>query len=198
MTDTHLAAQADSRTRIIAISASLAVGSALMAAKFFAWGITDSSAILSDALESIINVVAAAFALISIIVANRPPDQDHPYGHGKMEYFSAGFEGSLIILAAVLIFFEAWDKIIHPEQLHELGLGLLITAGAGGVNLAMGLVLMAVGKKTRSLALVADGKHLITDVWTSAGVVVGLGLTMFTNWLWLDGVVACLVAVNIL
>jgi cation diffusion facilitator family transporter len=187
-----------SRARIIAISASLAVGAALMAVKFLAWSLTDSSAILSDALESIINVVAAGFALLTIIVANRPPDEDHPYGHGKMEYFSAGFEGSLIILAAAAIFVEAWDKIFHPVPLDRLDLGLLITAGAGAVNLAMGLALKAVGKKTRSMALVADGKHLITDVWTSAGVVIGLGLTMLTGWERLDGIVACAVAVNIL
>ncbi|MGE4557135.1 MAG: cation diffusion facilitator family transporter [Desulfovibrionaceae bacterium] len=188
----------EARLRLVAISISLGVGALLMGAKFLAWSLTDSSAILSDALESIINVVAAGFAVLTIVVANRPPDQEHPYGHGKMEYFSAGFEGSLIILAALTIIAEAWGKIFHPQPLGHLGVGLLITAGAGAVNLVMGVAIIGVGKKTRSLALTADGKHLLTDVWTSGGVVVGLALTMLTGWTWLDGAVACMVAANIL
>jgi cation diffusion facilitator family transporter len=169
-----------------------------MAAKFWAWHLTGSAAVLSDALESIINVVAAGFTMASIIVASRPPDKTHPYGHGKMEFFAAGFEGSLIILAAVGILLEAVPKIIDPVAVPRLQVGLVVVAGAGVVNLALGAGLLWAGKHTRSLALSAEGKHVLSDVYTSVGVVLGLLLVRMTGWLWLDGVTAALVAVNIL
>jgi len=189
---------ANLKHRLIAISASLAVGAGLMAVKFIAFGLTDSAAILSDALESIINVVAAAFALWSIIFAARSPDPDHPYGHGKMEYFSAGFEGALIILAALGIFYEAWPRLFHPQPIPKLESGLVLIVGAAVVNLILGLVLVMVGQRTKSIVLVADGKHVLTDVITTVGVVVGLVGVLITGWNWLDGAVAFLVGFNIL
>ncbi len=186
------------RLRLIAISASLAVGLGLMAVKFIAFWLTDSAAILSDALESIINVVAASFALWSIIFAARSPDPSHPYGHGKMEYFSAGFEGAWIILAALGIFYEAWPRLFHPQAIPRLTSGLLLILAAAVVNLILGLVLIVMGKHTKSIALVADGKHVLTDVYTTVGVAFGLVGVLVTGWNWLDGAVAYLVGLNIL
>jgi cation diffusion facilitator family transporter len=184
--------------RLLAISASLAVGLGLMAVKFFAFYLTDSAAILSDALESIINVVAASFALTSLIIAAKSPDPTHPYGHGKIEYFSAGFEGALIILAALGIFYAAWPRLLHPQAIPKLEKGMFIILGAAVANLALGLILVMVGRRTKSIVLVADGKHVLTDVYTTAGVVLGLVGVYFTGWNWLDGAVAMLVGLNIL
>jgi cation diffusion facilitator family transporter len=184
--------------RLIAISASLTIGLGLMVLKFIAFWITDSTAILSDALESIINVVAASFALWSIIFAARSPDPAHPYGHGKMEYFAAGFEGALIILAALGIFYEAWPRLLHPQAVSSLASGLQLILAAAAINLILGLALVTVGKRTGSLILVADGKHVLTDVFTTVGVVLGLTGVMVTGWNWLDGAVAILVGCTIL
>ncbi len=186
------------RMRITAISLSLVVGALLMAAKFYIYHITLSTAILSDALESIINVVASAFALGSILLAAVPPDDNHPYGHGKIEYFSAGFEGALIILAAIGIFKTGWPRIFEPAPLPNLQQGLWLLLGASLVNLILGMGLIRAGRKTRSLTLVADGRHILTDVYTSAGVILGLFLVNLTGWFWMDGAVACLVGANIL
>lgn len=186
------------KLRLVAISLSFFIGTALMGGKFYAYWITGSSAILSDALESIINVVASAFAAASIWIAAKPPDSSHPYGHGKIEYFSAGFEGALIILAALGIFKTGWDHLFTPRELPHLEGGLLIVALAGVVNLLLGAGLVHTGKKTHSLILIADGKHLLTDVYTSGGVLAGLFLVYLTGWLWLDGMVACLMGINII
>lgn len=186
------------KTRLIAISCSLLVGITLMALKFYVYSITNSSAILSDALESIINVVASAFALGSIILAAKPPDPTHPYGHGKIEYFSAGFEGALIVFAAVGIVWTAVPQIISPRELPHLQSGLLILFATSAANLVLGIGLVRTGKATHSLVLIADGKHILTDVYTSAGVLVGLFLVHLTDWYWLDGAIALLVALNIL
>ena len=186
------------RNRIIAISLSLIVGALLMGLKFYVYWLTQSTAILSDALESIINVVASSFALGSILLAAKPPDPTHPYGHGKIEYFSAGFEGALIVFAAFGIGRAAWPQISHPHDLVHLQSGLLILLAASVANLVLGLGLVRVGKRTRSIVLVADGKHVLTDVYTSAGVLLGLVLVNHTGWYWMDGAIACLVAVNIL
>lgn len=191
-------AKRNHRHRIIAISVSVAVSTVLMATKFYVYSITESSAILSDALESIINVVASGFALGSIIVAAKPPDRSHPYGHGKIEFFSAGFEGALIVLAAVGIVKAALPQILHPNTLPNLGSGLSILLATSAVNLGLGVGLITVGRRTRSLVLVADGQHIMTDVYTTAGVLAGLFLVSRTGWYWLDGGIACLVAVNIL
>lgn len=169
-----------------------------MGAKFYVFKITGSSAFLSDALESIINVVASAFVLLSILLASKPPDASHPYGHGKIEYFSVGFEGALIIGAAVGILLQAWPQIFNPKPLPNLGSGLLISGGISTVNLVLGTVLISLGKRTQSITLVADGKHVLTDVFTSLGVILGLFLVWLTGWTWMDGAVACLVALNIL
>ena len=170
----------------------------LMCAKFYAFHLTRSSAVFSDALESIINVVASAFALMSIVLAARPPDKNHPYGHGKVEYFSAGFEGALIIIAAIGIFKSGLTHILKPQPLPNLTDGLYILLGTGLINLILGLVLVRTGKKTHSLALTADGKHVLTDVITSAGVLLGLLLVHLTGLYWLDGAIACMVGFSIL
>jgi len=190
--------QTQFKRRMSAIGVSLTISVLLMIAKFYTYRITHSSAVLSDALESIINVAAAGFAGISIWMAAQPPDSDHPYGHGKIEYFSAGFEGALIIVAAIGIFRTGLSHLVAPQPLTNLEAGLVILVGASVVNLLLGIGLTRVGRKTKSLALIADGKHVLTDVYTSAGVVAGLFLVRNTNWLWLDGAIACLVGVHIL
>jgi|UniRef100_A0A7C4EYW8 cation diffusion facilitator family transporter len=169
----------------------------LMGVKFLAYAITSSSAILSDALESIINVVAGLFALFSVWLSEKPPDETHPYGHGKIEYFSAGFEGALIVLAAVGIFFEGVSQFLTPRELPTLDKGLMLVFGAALVNLFVGLMLLRVGRNSGSLVLIADGKHILTDFYTSVGVVVGLILVHATGWFRVDGLVACLVGAHI-
>ncbi len=186
------------KTRMAAAGGAIVIGMAVMAAKFYAWHLTGSSAILSDALESIINVVAGGFALAAIIASARPPDQDHPYGHGKIEFFSAGFEGALIILAAFGIFKVGFAHLLHPQPLPHLGAGLAVLLGTTVVNLLLGIGLLSVGKKTGSLVLEADGQHVLTDVYTSGGVLLGLFLAHLSGWFWLDGTIACLVGLNIL
>ena len=186
------------RTRLIAITSSFVIGMALMGVKFYAYRLTHSSAILSDALESIINVIASAFAMACIIVSAKPPDKSHPYGHGKIEYFSAGFEGALIILAAIGIFKVGWMHIRLSQPLPNLQHGLFILLAASVINLILGLALVRIGRKTESLPLIADGKHILTDVYTSAGMLIGLLLVHLTQLYWLDGVIAALIGVNIL
>ncbi len=177
---------------------SVVVSVVLLAAKLVAWRLTGSTAVLSDALESIVNVVASSLALFTLIVGSRPADLDHPYGHGKAEEFSAGVEGALIVVAAVLILVEALPEIPDPPPIVNLDAGLLIVAGAGAVNLGVGLFLIRRGKRVRSSALVADGQHLLTDVVTTVAVLVGLGLVRLTGLRWIDPVAASLVAVQIL
>ena len=186
------------KRRITAIGCSLFVAILLMGAKFYTYRLTHSSAVLSDALESIINVVAAAFALVSIWLAAQPPDPEHPYGHGKIEYFSAGFEGALIIFAAIGIFKTGIDHLLIPHPIANLTSGLVILLAASVVNLVLGIGLVNVGKQLQSLTLIADGKHVLTDVYTSIGVIVGLFLVQWTGWLWMDGAIACLIGINIL
>jgi cation diffusion facilitator family transporter len=184
--------------RITAIALSLFISAALMGLKFYIYRLTHSSAVLSDALESIINVVASAFAMGSILFAAVPPDENHPYGHGKIEFFSAGFEGALIFVAALGIFYTGAQHLLRPHPLPHLESGLLLLLATSMVNLLLGLFLIRTGRRTASLALVADGKHILTDVITSAGVVVGLLLVYLTGWLRLDGLIACLVGIHIL
>ena len=184
-----------SRSRAMILA--LVVGASLMAVKFVAYFITGSAAILSDALESIINVVASGFALFSIYLSDQPPDKSHPYGHGKIEYFSVGFEGALIILAAAAILYKAVPAFFQVRVLAKLDVGIILLVGASAVNLVVGLFLIRTGRRTRSAPLEADGKHLLTDVYTSAGVVVGLILVRVTGWHWWDPLAACAVAINI-
>ena len=188
----------EARLRRRAILASFVVGIGLLAVKFLAVALTGSAAILSDALESIINVVASGFAFYSIIVSTRPPDRSHPYGHGKVESFSAGFEGGLIIVAALAILWAAVPGFTTPRPLAQLDYGIFLILGTALVNAGLGGFLMRSGKRTHSFALIADGRHLLTDTYTSIGVVLGLGLVYFTGWVILDSLTACLVALNIL
>lgn len=176
----------------------LITGLLLMIVKFVAHIITGSNAILSDALESIINVAAGAFTLYSIRMAGRPKDTNHPYGHGKIEFVSVGFEGGLIVLAAIYILFEAIHSFIFPTTIQSLDIGIWLTLGSGLVNLILALLLMHFGKKNRSNAMVADGKHLLTDTYTSAGLILGLVLVYFTDLLWIDSIVALLMGAVIL
>jgi cation diffusion facilitator family transporter len=188
----------DARVRLRAGLVSLVVSVALLGAKYQAYRMTLSTAVLSDALESIVNVVAAVFALGGLLFAGRPADRNHPYGHGKIEFFSAAFEGGLIAFASVLIVYEALRSLIAGPELKQLSTGILIVFGAGLVNLALGWYLIGTGRRYHSLTLVADGKHVISDFWTSAGVVVGLLLVHLTGLPWLDPVVALLVALSLM
>ena len=170
----------------------------LLVAKFGAYFLTDSKAVLSDAIESTINVVTAGFLMLSIAVSSKPVDENHPYGHGKIESFSAGLEGGLIILAAIIILVEAIPAFFVSQPPQNLGAGIYILGAAGVINLIVGSHLLRAGNKYKSDALSADGRHLLTDFYTSAGVIIGLLLYRLTGQAWLDPFVACLVALNIL
>jgi cation diffusion facilitator family transporter len=177
---------------------SIAAAAATIALKLFAWKLTGSVGLFSDALESCVNLAAAVIALIMITLAEKPADEEHVYGHNKAEYFSSAIEGGMIVLAAFSIIWAAFPRVIHPQPLENMGLGLLVAVGASGINLAVALVLLKNGRKKNSITLEADGKHLMTDVYTSAGVLAGIGLVKITGWLMLDGIVAIGVALNIL
>jgi cation diffusion facilitator family transporter len=197
-TGANITKDARQKLRMRMILLSFTVSVVLLGVKFITYYLTHSSAVLSDALESIINVVASAFAAVSVWMSAKPPDHNHPYGHGKIEYFSAGFEGALIICAAVGIFYTGIKHMLLPQDLPHLGLGMAILLGATAVNLALGIALLKAGRRTDSVTLLADSKHIITDVYTSGGVVFGLALVHWSGWIWIDGVVACLVGINIL
>ncbi len=186
------------RQRLRAGILSVVVSVVLLAAKLAAWILTGSTAVLSDALESIVNVVASSFALFALVVGARPADRDHPYGHGKAEDFSAGVEGALIVVAAVLILVKAVPELGHPHAVENLDSGLGIVVVAALVNLLVGIFLIRQGRRTHSAALIADGQHLLTDVVTTVAVVVGLVLVRVTGRLWFDPLTAGLVALQIL
>ncbi len=166
--------------------------------KTLAWYITDSVGLLSDAMESFVNLASAIFALIMVTVAQQPADEEHPYGHHKAEYFSSGFEGVLIMGAAVAIIWASMHRLFDPQPVVELGWGLSLSVASSALNGLLAWVMFKVAKAQRSIALEADAKHLVTDVWTSGGVVTGLLLVLYTGWLWLDAVVAMGVALNIM
>lgn len=178
----------------------LSIGAALVTIllKFSAWYLTDSVGLLSDALESCVNLVAAIIALIMITIAETPADEKHPFGHTKAEYFSSAIEGGMIVVAAFSIIWSAVPRIIQPQPLENVEVGLLISVGASLINLAVALVLIKAGKKNNSITLDADGKHLMTDVYTSGGVLLGILLVKLSGWQILDGIVAVAVALNIL
>ena len=163
-----------------------------------AWYITDSVGLLSDAMESFVNLASAIFALIMVTVAQQPADEEHPYGHHKAEYFSSGFEGVLIMGAAAAIIWASMHRLFDPQPVVELGWGLSLSVASSALNGLLAWVMFKVAKAQRSIALEADAKHLVTDVWTSGGVVIGLLLVLYTGWLWLDAVVAMGVALNIM
>jgi cation diffusion facilitator family transporter len=190
-----MTAARDSLTRFAWLSICAAV--VTISLKLAAYLITDSVGLLSDAAESVVNLVAAVVALIALTVAARPPDAEHQFGHTKAEYFSAVVEGVMIFVAAVYIVITAVQRFIHPVALENVGLGLGISVVASVINGGVALVLLRAGRRHRSLTLVADGKHLMTDVWTSAGVVVAVLLVALTGWLRLDPVIALLVGLNI-
>ncbi|MDX1530610.1 MAG: cation diffusion facilitator family transporter [Rhodothermales bacterium] len=183
--------------RRIAMAASLGIAVLMLVGKLVAFSLTGSTAILSDALESVIHVVATAIAAFSLWYAAQPPDPAHPYGHGKIAYFSSAFEGALILVAALGIAYAAVEALITGPELEQLGLGLLITAGLAAVNAVLGFSLIRIGKRTNAIVLVANGQHVLTDMWTSLGVLVGVGLVWATGVEWLDPVVALLVGLNI-
>ena len=176
---------------------SIAAALATMGLKAVAYWLTGSVGLLSDALESLVNLAGALMALAMLTVAARPPDEDHAYGHGKAEYFSAGVEGTLILIAAGSIAVAAVDRLLHPRPLEQVGLGLAVSVVASLVNLGVALVLLKAAKSHRSATLQANAHHLLTDVWTSAGVLVGVGAVAVTGWERLDPVVALAVAANI-
>jgi cation diffusion facilitator family transporter len=180
------------------LRASIAVAVLTIALKTLAWWITDSVGLLSDAMESLVNLASAIFALVMVVIASRPADADHPYGHHKAEYFSSAFEGLLILVAALGIIWAAVDRILHPQALGQLGWGLSLSVLSSVINAALAWAMLQSGRKHRSIALEGDARHLITDVWTSAGVVVGITLVALTGWRWLDPAVAIGVALNIL
>jgi len=176
---------------------SIVAGIVTIVLKTFAYRVTGSVGLLSDALESLVNLVAAIFALAMLTIAARPPDKGHPYGHSKAEYFASGIEGALILAAAVSIAIAAGQRLMHPQALHQTALGLLICAVASLVNLGVALTLLQTGKRCNSITLEADAHHLLTDVWTSAGVILGVGAVVLTGWRMLDPLIALAVAANI-
>jgi cation diffusion facilitator family transporter len=178
--------------------ASVVVAIMTITLKTLAWWITDSVGLLSDAMESLVNLASAIFGLVMVTVAAQPPDAEHPYGHHKAEYFSSGFEGILIIVAALGIIWAASHRIFDPQPIEQVGLGLALSVGSSALNGLLAWVMFDAAKRHRSIALEADAKHLVTDVWTSVGVVIGIAMVSFTGWLWLDAVVAIGVALNIL
>ncbi|HSV55087.1 MAG TPA: cation diffusion facilitator family transporter [Burkholderiaceae bacterium] len=180
------------------LRASIGVALVTIALKTWAWWLTDSVGLLSDAMESLVNLASAVFALLMVIVAKRPADEGHPYGHTKAEYFSSGFEGLLIIVAALGILWAAAARLLNPQPLQQLGWGLALSVLSSALNGALAWVMLKAASEHRSIALEGDARHLITDVWTSAGVVVGIALVALTGWLWLDAAAAIGVALNIL
>jgi cation diffusion facilitator family transporter len=176
---------------------SIAAALATIALKTVAYILTGSVGLLSDAVESIVNLVGAVMALSMLTVASRPADEDHSYGHSKAEYFSSGVEGTLILIAALSIAVAAVRRMLAPQPLEQVGIGLAVSMGASLINLAVAIVLLRAGKQHHSITLEANAQHLITDVWTSAGVIVGVAAVVATGWLRLDPLVAMLVAANI-
>ncbi len=183
---------------VVLLRASIGVALLTIALKMGAWWLTDSVGLLSDALESFVNLAGAMFALLMVTIARRPADDDHPFGHSKAEYFSSGFEGILIIGAALAIIWAAVHRLLHPQPLQALGWGVGLSVLSSVFNGVLAAAMLRSAKVHNSMALEADGRHLLTDVWTSAGVVVALLAVQWTDWLWLDGAIAIVVALNIL
>ena len=188
--------QAPSLTRYAWLSIAAALATILL--KGVAWRMTGSVGLLSDAIESFVNLAGAIMALWMLTLAALPADDDHAHGHGKAEYFSSAFEGFLILLAAVSIGYTAIERLMNPQPLEAVAAGLLVSVVASVINFATARTLMRVGRTHNSITLEADAHHLMTDVWTSVGVIVGVGLVWLTGWLWLDPAIALLVAANII
>jgi cation diffusion facilitator family transporter len=180
------------------LKVSVAVAIATIGLKTAAWWFTGSVSLLSDALESLVNLAGAMFALAMVTVAAQPADEDHPYGHHKAEYFSSGFEGVMITVAALAIVWASAQRLLAPQPLEQVGLGLVLSVLSSALNGALAFAMLRKARELRSIALEADARHLYTDVWTSAGVVLGLLAAVGTGWIWLDPVIAIAVALNIL
>ena len=193
--DSAASASPPSLTRYAWLSIAAAISTIIL--KTVAWKMTGSVGLLSDAIESLVNLAGAMMALWMLTLAALPADDDHAHGHGKAEYFSSAFEGFLILLAALSIGYTAIDRMMTPQPLEAVGVGLLVSVVASIINFATARILLKVGKKHHSITLEADAHHLLTDVWTSAGVIAGVGLVALTGWLWLDPAIALLVAANI-
>ena len=177
---------------------SVGVALATIALKTGAWWVTDSVSLLSDAIESLVNLAGAMFALTMVTVAALPADDDHPYGHHKAEYFSSGFEGILIVAAALAILWAAAHRLMDPQPVESVGLGLALSVLSSALNGALAVAMRRKARELRSAALEGDARHLMTDVWTSVGVVAGIIAVTLTGWLWLDPLIALLLALNIL
>ncbi|HMQ34633.1 MAG TPA: cation diffusion facilitator family transporter [Chloroflexaceae bacterium] len=177
---------------------SIGAAAATIGLKAAAYLITGSVGLLSDALESLVNLVAAVVALVVLTIAARPPDEDHAYGHDKAEYFSSGAEGALILIAAASIIYAAVGRLLDPQPIEQAGLGLAISVAASAINLVVARVLLQAGRHYHSITLEADAHHLMTDVWTSVGVVVGVAAVALTGWQRLDPIIAMIVAANII
>jgi len=188
----------DKSAQMFAIRLSFAFGILMLAIKWYAYHLTGSTAILSDASESIIHIIGVGFAVFSLWYSFQPADEEHTYGHHKISYFSAGFEGALIILAAIFIIYISVKRLIFGIEISNLDKGTYFTFGASVINLILGGYLVWKGKKSKSIILIANGKHVLTDSWTSFGVVAGLLLTWLTGWLPFDPIVAIAAALNIL
>lgn len=176
---------------------SIAAAVATIGLKGGAWGVTGSVGLLSDALESLVNLAAAILALVTLSIAARPPDDEHMFGHDKAEYFAGGIEGGLIVFAAIAIAIPAFARLADPQPIPDLDLGLILSGAASLINLAVGRTLLRVGRRERSMTLEADGRHLMTDVWTSVGVFAGLGLAALSGWDILDPILGLMVAAHI-
>ncbi len=176
---------------------SIAAALATIALKTTAYGLTGSVGLLSDAVESLVNLAGGVMALLMLRVAARPADDDHAYGHSKAEYFSSGVEGTLILLASASIAYAAVARLLQPQPLERIGSGLAVSLVASAVNLVVALVILRAGRRRNSITLEANAHHLLTDVWTSVGVIVAIGAVALTGWNWLDPVVALVVAANI-
>lgn len=166
--------------------------------KLIAWQVSGSVGLFSDAMESFVNLGSALFALYMIRLAHEPPDDTHPFGHSKAEYFSSAFEGTMITIAALLILQSAIPRLMNPQPLEQIGMGIWFSLASTAINFGVAMLLKKAGHRLRSIALAADSRHLMTDVWTTAGVIIGLVAVMLTGWLWLDAVLAIGVAIHIL
>ncbi|QDU60848.1 Ferrous-iron efflux pump FieF [Planctomycetes bacterium Pan216] len=184
--------------RRLAMIASLVVSAVMLSGKSFAFFLTHSSALLADALESVVHLAATGFAAYSLWYAARPADRDHPYGHGRIAYFSAGFEGALVFAASIAVMASAVHGFLAGEQLHDLGIGFVIAVGLAVLNLILGMALVWVGRNHHSLILVANGKHVLADVWTTLAAIIGLGLVMLTGNVWIDPLAAGLIGLLIM
>ena len=174
------------------------LGLLLLIIKFWAWWLTGSVAILTDALESIVNVTAGTITLVSLVVAAKPRDTSHPYGHGKAEFISAGIEGTLISIAGLIIFYEAGRRLFEPTEIEKLDKGIILVGICGFANFMVGWIALKTGKKNKSLGITATGKHLLSDALSTAGLIAGLLLMYFTGWKWIDSIVAIIFGIIII